>query len=56
MRRGEILGLKWNDIDFDHRKIYVTRSLAFTTGKDLFLKDVKTSKSRKTNFLIPLYY
>jgi integrase len=30
MRRGEILGLKWSDIDLDHKKIYVTRSLAFT--------------------------
>ncbi|WP_416729339.1 tyrosine-type recombinase/integrase [Fictibacillus sp. JL2B1089] len=53
MRRGEILGLKWQDIDFDLKKIYVTRSLAFTSEKGLFLKDVKTSKSRRQISLSP---
>jgi integrase len=53
MRRGEILGLKWSDINFDHKKIYVTRSLAFTQAKGLFLKDVKTSKSRRQISLSP---
>lgn len=53
MRRGEILGLKWQDIDFNLKKIYVTRSLAFTSEKGLFLKDVKTSKSRRQISLSP---
>lgn len=53
MRRGEILGLKWQDIDFDLKKIYVTRSLAFISEKGLFLKDVKTSKSRRQISLSP---
>lgn len=53
MRRGEILGLKWQDIDFNLKKIYVTRSLAFTSKKGLFLKDVKTSKSRRQISLSP---
>ncbi|WP_339199679.1 hypothetical protein MKY27_09205 [Solibacillus sp. FSL R5-0449] len=28
MHRGEILGLKWGDIDFDKKMIHVFRSLA----------------------------
>lgn len=27
MRRGEILGLKWSDIDFNKKTIHVNRSL-----------------------------
>jgi integrase len=27
MRRGELLGLQWNDIDFDHRRVSVRRNL-----------------------------
>lgn len=36
MRRGEILGLKWSDIDYDNQKIRVMRSYSkfgFTKGK-----------------------
>lgn len=48
MRRGELLGLKWADIDFKSRKIRVQRSLTRVTGKGLVLKGVKSKSSRRT--------
>jgi len=53
MRRGEILGLKWTDIDFEQGKIYVNRSLARVHGKGLVLKDVKTRRSRRQISISP---
>lgn len=34
MRIGEILGLKWSDIDFEHRAIYVNRTLIYVKCQD----------------------
>ncbi|MFD1929602.1 tyrosine-type recombinase/integrase [Sporosarcina siberiensis] len=36
MRRWEILGLKWSDIDFDKEVIQVNRSLAYVPQSALF--------------------
>ena len=36
MRRGEILGLKWSDIDFVNNTIQVQRSLAYVRKKVIF--------------------
>jgi integrase len=47
MRRGENLGLKWSDIDFDDGTIHVQRSLTRTKSKGLILKDVKTENSNR---------
>jgi integrase len=47
MRRGELLGLNWSDIDFKNGKIRISRSLARTIKRGLFLKDVKTQSSRR---------
>lgn len=33
MRRGEILGLKWQDIDFEDKRTYVRNSLYYISGK-----------------------
>ena len=32
MRRGELLGLKWEDIDFDHGIIHIRRQVARLNG------------------------
>lgn len=34
MRIGELLGLKWSDIDFENQTIYVNRTLVYVTCRD----------------------
>ena len=47
LRRGELLGLKWEDVDLDHAQIRIVRSLQ-RIGKELLLTETKTAKSRRT--------
>ncbi|WP_201009070.1 tyrosine-type recombinase/integrase [Paenibacillus glycanilyticus] len=51
MRQGEILGLKWSDIDFEKRTISIRRSLQKNTTT---LKKVKTRKSNRVISISPL--
>lgn len=46
LRRGEINGLKWQDVDFDNKQLYIkdTRTKA---GKEEILKGTKTKNSRR---------
>lgn len=56
MRRGELLGLKWDDVDLDATipVLRVRRTQTRTeNGKKLSLGDVKTKKSRRTIRLTP---
>ena len=48
MRRGEILALRWNDIDFVNRSISISRNLAYTKSSGLFVKVPKTKASMRT--------
>lgn len=41
MRKGEILALRWEDIDFDHDIIHVTKSVGFDRNEP-FIKKPKT--------------
>ena len=47
-RRGEVGGLKWEDIDFEKKKITINRSLTYTPSKGTFLKEPKTKRSQRT--------
>lgn len=47
LRRGEILGLKWSDIDFDNSLLYVRRSLLYLPDKGLFEDNPKTEASNR---------
>ena len=47
MRCGEVLGLKWDDVDFENKKIRIKRSLCFVSGKGLIFKEPKTKKSKR---------
>jgi integrase len=46
LRQGELLGLKWQDLDAVHRTLTVRRALQVVEGK-LNLVDVKTRQSRR---------
>jgi integrase len=46
MRRGEVLGLRWQDVDFQNNLIYVRQSLQEVKGKGLTFKEPKSGKSR----------
>lgn len=50
MRKGEILALKWKDIDFDKNYIYVTKSVAHNGDKPV----IKTPKTEAGNRIVPL--
>jgi integrase len=51
-RRGEMLALEWTDIDFERRRLTVSRSLAQTRAKGVFLKCTKGGERRE--FSLPL--
>jgi integrase len=47
LRRGEILGLRWNDIDFNNGTITINQNLV-RAGLELVFKEPKTEKSKRT--------
>lgn len=47
MRRGELMGLQWRDIDFEAKRIRVERSVEKTKAGGLRLKEPKTSHGRR---------
>jgi integrase len=52
MRRGEVLGLRWSDVDLDGLSISVSRALVIVAYKPQ-LSDVKTGQGRRTIDLEP---
>jgi len=47
MRRGEILGLKWSDIDFNTQTINIQRAVLYLPNKGIFEDSTKTSSSQR---------
>jgi integrase len=52
MRRGEVLGLRWSDVDLDGHSISVSRALVIVAYEPQ-LSDVKTGHGRRTIDLEP---
>jgi integrase len=50
LRRGELLGLAWDDLDIDHSpaRLTVRRSLKRLNDRGLVIEDTKTQRSRRT--------
>jgi len=53
MRRSELLGLKWDDVDFIMSQIYVSRSLHHLKDGSYIFTEPKSAKSRRTIALSP---
>jgi len=51
LRMGELLALRWEDIDFDNKLLYVRQALVRTKEKGLYFDEPKTEKSKR---VVPL--
>jgi integrase len=54
MHSGEILALKWQDIDFTHNTLQVRRIFTRRPGNRYIEAEPKTEKSRRSSLLAPL--
>lgn len=54
LRRGELLGLYWSDIDFNTGTVKIERSLQYLSGKGFLEKSPKTSNGKRT-ITLPKY-
>lgn len=48
LRRGEMCGLEWGDIDFENNLLTVRRSSQYVPDKGVFTKETKTETSDRT--------
>ena len=47
MRRGELLGLEWRDIDFEHQTIDISKAALYLPERGLYDDETKTASSRR---------
>jgi integrase len=47
MRRGELLALRWGDIDFEKGVLYVQRTMSKVAGRGYYERQPKTRASRR---------
>ena len=55
LRRGEVVALKWEDIDFKNRTLSVNKSAYKETGKPQALKDPKSENGIRTVYFSEAY-
>ena len=46
LRKGELLGLEWKDVDFENQQIYIHQTIVFT-NQGPHIKTTKTKKSKR---------
>lgn len=47
LRREEVCGLRWQDVDFQNRRIYVRHTAVVTYGKVVYAERTKSARSRR---------
>jgi integrase len=52
LRRGEVLGLQWGDINLEVRRLQIARSLG-QAGREVFFKDPKSEAGRRAMSIPP---
>lgn len=53
LRRGEICGLKWSDVDFDGQKLRIERSVSVKKGGGVSIGETKTNTGNRTIIMPP---
>ena len=53
-RRGEILSLKWENVDFDNSRIYICRSISYTPDRGVYESTPKTASSKRYSMALIL--
>ena len=51
LRRGEILGLQWQDVDFDEKSINIVRTVQYTRESGVFIKPPKSQSGFRKIYL-----
>lgn len=46
-RRGEVLGLKWNVVDFEKNQIYICNNICYTPDRGVYEDTPKTDRSKR---------
>lgn len=46
-RRGEILGLKWSAVDFEHNRIHICNNILYTADRGIYEDTPKTETSKR---------
>ncbi len=46
-RRGEIMGLKWEKVDFDRRKLTIDSTILYTPDRGIYENETKTGDTRQ---------
>jgi integrase len=47
MRQGELIGLRWRDISFEHCSIYIYRTVTYAAKRGFIISEPKTTASRR---------